>query len=199
MSENGLEQMRRYLPHWLNAEQKKDLYAALGRYPDIDYYATFPDPSMLQGDAWRPFVLLDFDSGERRQVAGVVVSNSCDIALENNPDNDQCVLFSPLLNLQTIAGRLQTAGKTEKQIADTLSAIRRQEKADFLYFPSPGGSFPETIARLDHIQPQPLRTFAGIDRSRLFRLSQAGFCLFLIKLAIHFTRIQERVDRATQQ
>ncbi len=39
---------------------------------------------MLQGDGWRGFQLFLFDSGERRSVRGVVLSNSCDVDPETH-------------------------------------------------------------------------------------------------------------------
>ena len=34
---------------------------------------------MLQGDGWRGFQLFMFDTGKRRSVQGLVISNSCDV------------------------------------------------------------------------------------------------------------------------
>ena len=64
-----------------------------------------------------------------------------------------------------------------------------------LYVPAVAG-LPETFVRLDHIRPQPLHSFLAGQRKRLFSLSQGAFYILLIKLAIHFTRIQERVNRS---
>ena len=91
MDEDIIEKVRLALPPYLSAESKKELLAQLQQYPRNDnYYGAIPgETEPVQGDAWRGFVAVDFDTLERNTVVGFVISNSCDIAAANNPDSNQ--------------------------------------------------------------------------------------------------------------
>lgn len=199
MNEQQFEEFRKYLPHYLNDGDKRALYEELRKFPEkTQYFASSEDQSPLQGDAWRPFAFRDFSSGDMREVAGIVISNSCDIDPANTPDGAQHLLFAPLMKLDGLRARFAQAGLSDEKAEDILRAIRRQEKSDFLYLPA-NGDTPETFVRLDDIHPQPLSVFLTTKPVRLFSLSYAGFFILLIKLAIHFTRINERVVRGSSK
>jgi len=196
MNKDHFEEWQRYLPHFLNEEDKRSLYSELRLFPEkLNYFGSTFDDGPLQGDGWRPFVLFELSSGAKREVAGIVISNSCDTVISNSPDGKQNILFAPLQRLEGWAQRLHKIGRSDKQIESALNAIRRQEKSDILYLPATN-ELPECFVRLDEIRPQALSTFLHGTRVRLFSLSQAGFYILVIKLAIHFTRIQERVRRS---
>lgn len=196
MDNDRFEEWRRYLPHYLNDDDKRALYSELKQFPDgMRYFGEPPDDEPLQGDGWKPFLLRDYETGAEREVSGIVISNSCDVVPGNTVDGRQNVLFAPLQSLERVIERLRLAGESEAQIQSQLNAIRRQEKTDVLYIPAVPGGIPETFVRLDDIRPQPLQRFLSGKQTRLFSLNQAAFYILLIKLAIHFTRIQERVHR----
>jgi hypothetical protein len=74
-----------FLPSYLTPEQKEDLVSELRRFPDIvNFYLNsgFEDEP-LQGDVWSDFTIIKFESGERRQCKGIILSNSCDISEDN--------------------------------------------------------------------------------------------------------------------
>lgn len=155
---------------------------------------SYPD-DILQGDGWRGFVVIDFETSERKTISGVVVSNSCDVDPKNQADSPRKILFAPIVQLQRLQGVLQEAGRTAEQVADKFSAIRKQHITTMFYLPDLPGVIPESVALFDDCHQQPLNRFLSGARSKSFTLSQSAFWIFLIKLSIHFTRLNEGVNR----
>lgn len=63
------EQIRLFLPKYLSAEQQRQLFSELAKFPDnFDFYIFRDDlrELLLQGDGWRGFVVIDFVTGERK-------------------------------------------------------------------------------------------------------------------------------------
>ena len=192
-----MEQIRLSLPPYLSAESKRALLEQLLRYPqNTNYYGTIPgETEPVQGDAWQGLEFLEFTTAQRQSVVGLIVSNSCDITAENDPDSDQCLLFAPILDMHLFARALRDAGKTEQAIDDTLNGIRKQEIHRLLYLPPGPGIEGESVVPLDRIQSQPLNSINTAKVRRLFTLNQYGWYVLLIKLSIHFTRMQEKLER----
>jgi hypothetical protein len=87
--------------------------------------------------------------------------------------------------------------KDEKSINNHIEDIKKQKITQILYLPK-GAKLPEDcIVFLDRVQHCDNKSVSrnGISNQKIFVLSNYGFYLFLIKLSIHFTRIQEKVDR----
>ena len=192
------EQIRLFLPKYLTPEQTRDLFAELSRFPDItSFYLNREDLSgeLLQGDGWRGFIAIDFSTGNRKAVSGVIISNSCDISPENTRDRPVNVLFAPLIDLMRYAAILQSVGKTEGQIENVLREIRRQRVTSIFYLPHCPGTIQESIILFDDLHAHPLTDFLHRERTAIFKLNQTAFYIFLIKLSIHFSRFQEGVQR----
>ena len=97
-----LDSIRLYLPKYLTPEQARDLWSGLADFPkNIDYYwfDSGLSDEILQGDGWRGLVVRDFFTGDRRTVSGVVLSNSCDVALENETNTPAHIVFAPLISV----------------------------------------------------------------------------------------------------
>jgi hypothetical protein len=152
-------------------------------------------PDLLQGDGWNGFVVVDFHTTEKKQVSGVVLSNSCDIDIQNPRVHQSNVLFAPLIRLSRFKERLRVAGKDDQQVADALSAIQRQTTTYIFHLPEISGTLEASMILLDDIHAQPLSSFLQTKTSRLFVLSQYAFYLLLMKLSIHLSRFQEGVAR----
>src|SRR2546427_11106296 len=76
------EDIKRYLPKYLSPRDSSELFAQLASYPNTQspFYlqgAAIPEEEPLQGDGWRGFVAIDFRTDDRKEVSGVVISNSC--------------------------------------------------------------------------------------------------------------------------
>lgn len=190
-----LEDFKAYLPKYLTAGQKSDLLAELRKFPaSTNYFLRGgPEEELLQGDGWRGFVALDFDTAERRQISGVILSNSCDIDARNRRDHQPNILFAPIMRLSSF---VELLGKREpREVESKLESIRRQEVTSLFYLPAAPAIGEECLVNLDDLHSHPLSSFLTSSRARLFRLNQTGFYLFLFKLSIHFTRFGESLAR----
>lgn len=192
------DQIRLFLPKYLTPQQTRDLYSELSKFPENkSFYLYNADlqKQMLQGDGWRGFIVIDFATGARKSVSSVILSNSCDISLDNPTDLPVNVLFAPLIDLQKYIIRLRNIGKTDLQIESIIRDIRKQRVTSFFYLPECQGVIQESIIALDDIHAHPLQDFLSREPTPLFTLNQYAFYVFLIKLSIHFSRFQEGISR----
>lgn len=194
-----LHQIRVVLPKYLTPEMQEDLWREIRRFPNnASFY--LPEGSveedLLQGDGWRGLVAVNVETLEQKRVAGLLISNSCDIDLSNERTLLPRVLFAPILSLNSLEAVYQEAGRSEEQLESFLATARRQEVTNIFYLPTaPYGPDQECIVVLDDIHQQPIRTFVEGVRTRVFRLNQFAFWTLLIKLSIHFSRFNEEVAR----
>ncbi|VVC76775.1 hypothetical protein AQUSIP_21010 [Aquicella siphonis] len=195
MTDTFPEDIKNHLPAYLSPEQKEDLLNQIRNFPKINYYIHKHDQEVLQGDGWAGFTILDFVSGERKSVKGIVLSNSCDVDIQNERDLDVNVVFVPLVKIDNYEKLLRDAGLSEDRISSKIESIKQQRITSMVFFPKGGNLSGDYIANLDDIHSQPLRCFISGDKSKLFTLSQAGFYMFILKLSIHFCRFQEDVLR----
>jgi hypothetical protein len=193
-----LEQIRLFLPKYLTPAETKQLWSELSAFPETKNFYLHSrelEEQLLQGDGWRGFIVLDFFTGARKTVSGVILSNSCDIS----PDNERAlpfnVLFSPLIALAKVEGRLGASGLSPIQIQSMLTNIRGQRVTNMFYLPEYSNVIAESVILLDDVHVHPATDFSGCARTSLFTLSQHAFYLFLMKLSIHFSRFQEGVRR----
>jgi hypothetical protein len=198
VAELDYEQVSVLLPQYLNPTERRDLFEELKRFPSkiafYDVSSRYRD-ELLQGDGWRGFVALDFHTAEKKMVSAIIISNSCDIAVANRRDLDPNILFAPIIRLARFRDALSEAGKDDTYIGNKLDSIRRQQVTSIFYLPQLAGVIEESLVNLDDIHGHPLSDFVRGDRTKLFTLTQAAFYIFIIKLSLHFTRIQEGVHR----
>ncbi|MCP4185516.1 MAG: hypothetical protein GY761_19770 [Hyphomicrobiales bacterium] len=195
------EQLRNQIPFYLTAQpaQKEFVHNldALNRGAVAGYYisaAREPNAeSMLQGDVWRGFQIYSFDTGEKRAVRGIVLSNSCDISEENDRVIAQKIVFAPIVKLSAIEARLKGLDLAEESVDGKIAAMRSQSITNIFYLPAGGPLGEDYVAFLDDIHSMPVASHAGEEK--LFTLSMAGFWLFAFKLSVHFCRLRENVDR----
>jgi hypothetical protein len=192
------EDIKDHLPPYLSSEQKGDLFRDLGNFPKINYYILKNEQELLQGDAWTGFTVLDFVSGEKKKVKGIILSNSCDIDIQNERDLSIKIVFVPLVKLDQYIKLLYLANLSQERVDSKIEAIKQQRVTSLMYFPKGGELTDDYIANLDDIHSLPLRYFISGEETKLFTLSQAGFYVFLLKLSIHFCRFQENVLRYDQ-
>ena len=78
--------------------------------------------------------------------------------------------------------------------------IKEQKITSILYLPSCEALGEDKIIFMDRLQNYPSHNFIEQHpvQDKMFTLSNFGFYLFLIKLAIHFTRIRDGVDREVE-
>lgn len=189
------EAFKTFLPAYLTPEQKADLYAELDRFPENTNYflqGRF-GTDVLQGDGWNGLYLSNVTTKENRRVKGIILSNSCDISLENSSDRPRKLIFSPLLRLEAYREFL-LKHKEEAAVNSVMDSIRQQKITYIFYLPA-SGDREEAIAVFDDVSSISLNGFIESKAEKLFTLSQYGFYIFLLKLSIHFTRFQEGIQR----
>jgi len=196
--ETLLDTVRLFLPKYLTPGRAKDLWTELSAFPENrNYYLTSSNlrDDLLQGDGWQGFVVVDFASGTRKSVTGMIISNSCDISLENSRSLHARILFAPLIEVAKLRHRLFLAGRTPEQVDAFLADVRRQRITSIFYLPQYSDVMTESVVLLDDIHSHPSGDFLNAQRTICFRLNQFAFYLFLMKLSIHLCRFQEGVPR----
>lgn len=198
MSSIDFDSARIFLPKYLAEQDTRKLYEEIRKFPtNHNYYTSAPiEPAdeLVQGDCVRGFTIYNHnDSRAMGDIAGLVVSNSCDIAPENQRNLPVNVLFAPLISLSKFASRLQSAGKDSSAAVED---IRAQRISSMFWLPEAVPGAGETVAYLDQISFQPLASVMRQQNTqRMSSLSQYGFWLLLIKLSIHFSRMGEAITR----
>jgi len=192
------EQVSLFLPKYLTPSQKQELYSEMQKFPGAtQFYLHRPDlrDQLLQGDGWQGFIAINFHTGQRKAVSGVILSNSCDVSTDNPRTLPVNILFAPLVSLSQYEQLLLANGKTPDQVGSQFNEIRNQKVTSMFYLPRLSGVIEESIILLDNIHVHPLRDFLEVSHEPLFQLNQFAFYFFLIKLSIHFCRFQEDIQR----
>lgn len=199
MAEINLEDIAVYLPKYLSPTEQKGLYEELKKFPNdsfkfYDETGKF-DHELLQGDSWRGLMAINFQTLEKKAISGVVISNSCDVDINNRRAFSPNILFAPLIKLSDFKNLLEANGDSKEIVAAKVLNIKKQFNTSSFYMPECPGKTEESIILLDDIHRHPLSDFKLTEKSKIFTLTQAAFYLFLIKLSIHFHRVQEGVHR----
>jgi len=197
-----VDSLKQQIPYYLTAEDQRVLLDELRALSEGANRGYILNPSsesfadeMLQGDGWTGFQLFLFESGERRPVRGLVLSNSCDIDPDNQRDTPSRVLFAPLARLSVYEKLLTNGGVAADKIKVKLDAIRRQKVTNLFYIPAGQNEPEEYIVRFDEAQSMPLSFHFSDGRKKLFTLSNTGFYMLILKISVHFCRLQEKVQR----
>jgi len=200
--EASTEALEKYLPYYLSGDKKESLRQALRDFrdaKDVQFYQLDPETQeqILQGDVWKHFSLFVYHTGERKEVKGIVLSNTCDVAGENPRDLPVKLNFAPIIKLNNFIEMLQKAGVKPGVIDSKIDSIRRQQITNIFYLPSCNESgFEEAIVPLDDLHSVPVEQLRQSGTfEKLKSLSMFGFYLFTFKLSIHFCRLHEGVDR----
>jgi hypothetical protein len=204
----SVEEIQKYLPQYLSAPSLEALFEDLKKFPDnLDkrlYSKNLPNSEIIyQGDGLSGMLVSNLPDMEWREMPTMVLSNTCDINPENKRYFPSRIVYAPILKLEKysqmlVAEFVETGKKQMDDINAHIAHIRRQQITQIVYLPKSGGLTEDSIVFLDRLNNCPADFFevAQIKAKKLFSLSNYGLYMFLIKLSIHFTRIQERVDRS---
>lgn len=195
-----------YLPKFLSEESYKKLLEGLENFPNnIDnriYSDNLRDTNLLyQGDGLREMMVVNLPSTEHKKVNCIVLSNTCDIDPSNKRYHPVQISYSPIFKLNNYKEKLLLDNVDSSQgIEDHINAIKRQAVSQILFLPGIESVMEDSIVFLDRTlnYPRGLISDDEIQKNRLFVLSDYGAYgayLFILKLSIHFTRIQDNVDR----
>ena len=199
-----VENLQQQIPHYLSAEDRKVLVRELeaisrdGTATEFllsDYNNQFTNKT-LQGDGWEGFKLFLFPDGQQMDVRGLVLSNSCDVNLENKRDVPARVVFAPLVKLTTYENILRKSQIPNPNIDAKLVAIKAQKTTNIFYIPGGGILKEPYIIRLDDLYSMPVSAHAdSMQSGKLFTLNNTGFYMLVFKLSVHFCRLHENVVR----
>jgi hypothetical protein len=191
------ETIKDQIPYYLTQQAKEGLVKALNAFPNhIEYYIKKYQTDILQGDGWTQLELINFDNGEHKRVKGILLTNSCDISLENKRDFAPRLTFAPIIRLPRYIELLVAAKMDNHAIENKVASIKNQKINNLFYLPKGSLLEDDYVALLSDVHTLPLSVFeAKSEKIKLFTLSQTGFYLFLLKLSVHFCRFHENLDR----
>ena len=182
---------QRYLPSFLTTGDKKAIEEQLRNFPrNFQYYSLgTKKPEVGQGDGMIVSKMFSLDKTgvvkEYFNVKCIVLSNTCDISLSNKRANPPNIVLAPILSLT----KLQTLYNP-----NAIDAIRKQLNTGFFYLPDYEGNKQEFCVQFDRVFSVPRTLVLDGANNILFRLTQQGFYLFLMKLSINFCRFGEGPD-----
>lgn len=185
-----------FLPHYLTADQKTELAAAMKAFSErSQLYTDKFHGETFQGDYWEKVPYMDY-SGKREKVRVVILSNSCDIDPSNKRDFPVYMTYAPVMGFALYAAALTSRKMDAKVVAKKMEAIRLQKITNMLFLPAGVGVDDECIVLLDRAVSIPYRVFAEEQEKRkITSLNQIGHYLLSFKLSIHFCRIHEGLVR----
>jgi len=191
------------IPKYLSAETTKALIDNLSAFPEnIDkrfYSSANLAPDLIcQGDGIDDLLVVEVPSLRTKRASCIILSNTCDIDPSNNRLLSTNIIYTPIVKLEAYKNFLTEEGICSAQaLEDHLKSIRSQHITQIFYLPKFSDASEEGIIFYDRLVSCASN---AVDRSslstkRLFTLSQYGHYLFLLKLSIHFTRMNEGIDR----
>ena len=197
-----LEELKLYLPQYLSDDSEKSLFENLKDFPnsiDSRMYSDkyLIDDIILQGDGLKDFLVINLPETTIKNVDVMILSNSCDIALNNKRMIPASICYCPIINLEKYEKSLLSKGFPENSVDDFISSIKSQKVTQVFYLPKGQKLENESFVFLDKINSRINESIPreDINQKKLFTLDNYGIYLFLFKLSIHFSRIRENVDR----
>ena len=199
----NFDDLKIYLPKFLSQESDEVLYNNLRDFPnniDSRLYTNYLSETELiyQGDGIKDMLVINLPEPNINPVPSIILSNTCDIDLNNKRNFPSQIVYSPIFNLGKYKQLLiEKSGKTLQQIASHIDSIKRQELTQIFFLPKLTDKLDESIVFLDRVNNIPSKFIVRttVPQKRIFTLSDYGAYLFLLKLSIHFTRIKDNVER----
>ena len=197
------DEIRIYLPKYLSADNYDTLIKELEDFPnniDRRMYTSLADDTLLcQGDVLKDLPYTEIDHLERgvKNTDCIVLSNTCDIDPNNKRLFPSRIMYAPLIELSKYKSVLLKKGTaSEQQVNDHIKSIKEQRVSQILYLPE-SNTFRESIVFLDRVINIDNRAIdrMSLKQRRLVSLSDYGFYMLLFKISVHFSRLQEHVER----
>ena len=198
---NLIDELRMFLPKFLSAESTKELLDLFKDFPEnIDgrFYSSFlkDNDIVFQGDGLQNIPVIELPKTDIKYSKCIILSNTCDIDLSNKRLFPSSICYAPIISLNNYYNLLiSKSQKPESDIKSHIEDIRKQRITQILYLPKGSGLNDESIVFLDKINNIQNHHIDRNNSNRLFVLSDYGLYILLLKISIHFTRIQEKVDR----
>lgn len=195
------EEIQTFLPNWLTSEGKNRLYNDLGNFPDGihgNFFSNYLLGSEIiyQGDLIDKQPVAFYPNYDVVKSRVIILSNTCDISVENERVLSPSVNFVPVIRLENYMDLHKKNGWSDEQIRGKCEDIRSQNVTNLFYMP-PANSFSESVALFDQI------VSIDVDKAFYYKLldnryavlSQSAHYLFVLKLSMHFTRFSDQIER----
>lgn len=200
-----LDDFKLFLPKYLSTEAEEKLFDSLKDFPNnIDqriYTSSLNNTDIIyQGDGLSDMLIINLPSTVIKPEKGIVLSNTCDIDLTNSRNFESRIMYAPIFNLNKYkTGLLKQKIRTEEQILSHINDIQRQRITQIFYLPKIENCIDESMVFLDRVCNinNSLIDRRNLSKQRLFTLSDYGSYLFVFKLSLHFSRIQDKVERGS--
>lgn len=213
--DDTLELIRTFLPKYLTPEQQDNLFKTVQNYfpfstdPNQIYSKLTETDYYYQGDCLIDIPFSSFNNGEfeTAYLQGIIVSNTCDISLDNERFDSPNIQFSSVFSLTEYIAILKQRRINEQRINSFIENLKGNRISNLLYLPEKRNGdeiiLEESFVRFDTTVTLPILIFNGDTYNkdyspkgdRLFSFSNYGFYLFLIKLSVHYCRFREGVFR----
>lgn len=204
------DEFKKYLPFYLSSESQKELmdlvrqFTKNGRIPDSSFYTIklTAEKSLFQGDIIRNMPIIDLrkeDDGQfytkSKQGTAMLLSNTCDMDPANIRKYPLMINYAPVIELDKYSQFLRGLGFESKKIDSHFQTIKTESISNLLYIPQ-FKDLKESIVFLDRIyNASPALIYDTALENKVTTLSDFGFYLLIAKLSIHFSRMQEKVQR----
>ncbi|GHT72998.1 hypothetical protein AGMMS50262_03300 [Bacteroidia bacterium] len=197
------DDIRLYLPKYLSEESTKELIKNISEFPNNIsnslYTNALNNDTIFQGDGLKSLKIINLPDTKIGEVPSVILSNTCDIEPSNKRPFPSQVCYTPIFRLEKYIDNLKQVNFYTDQYAlnQHLERLKQQHITQILYLPIGCGLEYEGIVFLDRINNCQNRSISrdNLKQNRLFSLSNYGYYLLLTKLSIHFSRLQEKIDR----
>lgn len=198
------EEIKKYLPQYLSEIELNNLRKELENFPtdgtkDTVYTIALANADyLLQGDGVANLDYINFPDVVIKPIDVILLSNTCDMSIENKRMNPCRIMYAPILKFDIYARKLRESFPSQR-VDNHLRDIKAQQISQAMFLPKGGKMDYDGIVFFDRAISIPLseETMQSMCDNKLFTLSNFGLYLLLLKLSIHFTRIQERIDRTT--
>jgi len=197
----SIDEIKKYLPKYLTPEAEDNLFQSLEDFPDnMDEKMYLSEhvshESIYQGDAFNNFPVINLPSLIVKEARVMVISNSCDMSSQNKRLYKKNVCYCPIIKLNKFKEKLLKVFE-EQNVNSLIDRIKKQEVSAIFFLPK--GCFLEedSFIFFDKIISYPTESLPdNIMNERVFTLHDYGLYIFIFKLSVHFTRINEDKGRS---
>jgi hypothetical protein len=184
------------IKRYISDETTKELLKHLKQFPlDINkhFYCNKINQDndiIYQADGVDSVSYYDSSTKISKDIPCIIISNTCDVDQGNIRDIDNHLLYTPVFRLSQFIEMLKKNGLSEPQIESKVSSIRKQKITSIFYLPEIQGKIEESIIFFDRIIncENKIIPRSNLNKTRLFRLSNTAYIMFIYKLFIHFCR-----------
>lgn len=197
------DEIKQYLPKYLSPDAQESLFRELEAFTDQPHDRLYSglldsDEGILQGDGLKLMPISNLPAQGVKEGPVMVLSNTCDLDKDNRRHIPSRLSYYPLVKLSNLVALLNSHGVPKETIEQVVDNIKKQRVTSIFFLPQSSGLPEDYVALLDRPNNCNLAAAPKVgDRSdsRIFSLSQFGWYLFLFKISLHLTRMQEAVER----